>query len=90
MNQQKVWDSIAEDWNRFRVKTVEEVKDFLKEPNLGDRDKLSERAFAFLENYPWSSYLDYVGKRKLAFIDVSGVKKTFSQPDQYREYVQRQ
>ena len=30
-NQQKVWDSIAEDWNRFRVKTVEEVKDFLKD-----------------------------------------------------------
>jgi len=30
MNQQKIWNSIAEDWSRFRVKTVEEVKDFLK------------------------------------------------------------
>jgi len=30
MNQQKVWDSIAEDWSRFRVKTVGEVKEFLK------------------------------------------------------------
>lgn len=31
MNQQKVWDSIAEDWNKFRVKTIEEVKEFLKD-----------------------------------------------------------
>jgi len=29
-NQQKVWKNIAEDWNKFRVKTVEEVKEFLK------------------------------------------------------------
>jgi len=30
MNQKEVWNSIAEDWNKFRVKTVEEVKGFLK------------------------------------------------------------
>ena len=30
MNQREVWNSIAEDWNKFRVKTVEEVKEFLK------------------------------------------------------------
>lgn len=30
-NQQRVWDSIAEDWNKFRVKPVEEVKEFLKD-----------------------------------------------------------
>lgn len=30
MNQKEVWNNIAEDWNKFRVKTVEEVLDFLK------------------------------------------------------------
>jgi len=30
MNQEKVWDEIAKDWRKFRVKTPPEVKTFLK------------------------------------------------------------
>jgi tRNA (uracil-5-)-methyltransferase TRM9 len=30
-DQKKVWDSISEDWKKFRVKTIEEVEEFLKD-----------------------------------------------------------
>lgn len=31
MNQKEVWNYIAKDWNEFRIKTVKEVKEFLKD-----------------------------------------------------------
>ena len=37
-NQQKVWNSIAEDWKKFSLYTTEEVKEFLtdKKGNILD------------------------------------------------------
>jgi len=30
MNQEKIWNTIASDWSKFRVKTIKEVTEFLK------------------------------------------------------------
>ncbi len=40
-----------------------------------------------LEDYPWSSYLDYIGKRQGTLIGTTIVMEQFSSPEEYAKFV---
>lgn len=56
-----------------------------KEEGIKDWD----RAIKFLENYRWSSYLDYIGKYNFPYIiNKEPLQEYFKTPEEYKKYVQ--
>lgn len=46
-----------------------------------------DEALKFVEQYPFSSYQDFIGRRKSLIIDKDVLGEIFSTPDQYKEFV---
>lgn len=49
----------------------------------------TEEAINFLENYPWSSHMDYLGKTNVPYLlDMDFLNEIFTSPEQYRAGIQ--
>lgn len=42
------------------------------------------------ENYPWTSYLDYLGKREIGFVETEFILKLFGSRENYEKFVSNQ
>jgi|SRR3989344_879005 len=57
------------------------------EPDLKITAQDPEEVLRFAEHYPWSTHIEYLGKRESIIIDKGFAGKLFSSPKQYREFV---
>ncbi|MDP2703690.1 MAG: transposase [bacterium] len=57
------------------------------EPELKSFAQDPEEILRFAENYPWSTHLEYLGKRKSIIADKGIAEKLFSTPKAYKEFV---
>jgi len=57
------------------------------EPELKTRAYDPEQILAFIEHYPWSTHLEYLGKRDSIIVDKGIAGKIFSTPKNYLDFV---
>ena len=57
------------------------------EPELKSVAQDPEEILRFVENYPWSTHLEYLGKRDSIIIEKGIAGKVFSTPAKYRRFV---
>ena len=68
----------------IHLNPVELIEPEWKEKDVKDWQKVNE----FLENYRWSSYLDYIGKKNFpSVINKKLLEDYFSSSDEYRKFV---
>jgi putative transposase len=57
------------------------------EPELKSFAQDPEEILRFVEHYPWSTHLEYLGKRDSIIIDKGIAGELFSTPKKYREFI---
>lgn len=57
------------------------------EPELKSVAQDPEEILRFIEHYPWSTHLEYLGKRKSIIADKGVAKSLFSTPRKYKEFI---
>jgi len=57
------------------------------EPELKSAAQDPEEILRFVEQYPWSTHLEYLGKRESIIADRGRARKLFGTPKKYREFV---
>ncbi|MBU3935026.1 transposase [Patescibacteria group bacterium] len=66
------------------INPLQEIESQTKEGRVKDVDRIMK----FLENYPWSTHLEYLGKRDSVIIDKGMAGKMFSDTREYKEFIQ--
>ena len=66
------------------INPLQEIESQIKEGRVKDVDRIMK----FLENYPWSTHLEYLGKRDSVIIDKGMAGKMFSDSREYKEFIQ--
>jgi len=65
------------------INPLQDINPKIKEEGIKDIDK----AFRYLENYPWSTHQEYLGKRDSIIIDKGKAENIFSSPEEYKYFI---
>lgn len=58
------------------------------EPELKSDAQDPEELLSFIEHYPWSTHLEYLGKRESIIIEKGIAETLFSTPKKYRKFIE--
>jgi putative transposase len=76
--------------NRFKSEPIDSDSYFLSVIRYIHQNPIKAGIVTNLSNYPWSSYLEYIGKDMMNIVDTTFVLELFSSIEAFKEFIMRE